>query len=387
MMNAQSFLEKLRADRERRLAKNKLSASGESKEFLLTENLAEGSKLWWPTEDTEVMLHILPFIVSKKDNIAEEEVGHFSVVRKVKLHYLPNKTHKVCPETYGHACPLCEKYRSYDKEERQKKNSPATKYKAKEFAIFNALFRVPGKDGKNRLEVRVVRGGAFAGWENIMKEIKGEAAIKANAPYMDKIFMYDDLIDGYWMNIRCNKASIAGGGASASFMQFTRINLLWKETQAPIPEAVISRITDLDFLIPPPATAEELKKSFDIKDIEVTEEEEEEFASIDSAIDEGDGISYTSSTTEEEELETLEEEVTELPDDVMGEEEPQPEPEPEPEPKPEPKKAVVKRKEAVKAKPEPEPVPEVKEEIIDTDTVSGSEDEEDDPFSDDEFDL
>lgn len=108
MGNAQTFLERLRAERERRLAKNKEAVSGESREFLLTENLPEGNKLWWPSEDTEVTMHILPFMVGKKDNIAEEEVGHFAIVRKVKIHFLPNRAVKVCPETYGHTCPLCE---------------------------------------------------------------------------------------------------------------------------------------------------------------------------------------------------------------------------------------------------------------------------------------
>lgn len=104
MGNAQTFLERLRAERERRLAKNKEAVSGESREFLLTENLPEGNKLWWPSEDTEVTMHILPFMVGKKDNIAEEEVGHFAIVRKVKIHFLPNRAVKVCPETYGHTC-------------------------------------------------------------------------------------------------------------------------------------------------------------------------------------------------------------------------------------------------------------------------------------------
>lgn len=383
MGNAQTFLERLRAERERRLAKNKEAVSGESREFLLTENLPEGNKLWWPSEDTEVTMHILPFMVGKKDNIAEEEVGHFAIVRKVKIHFLPNRAVKVCPETYGHTCPLCEKYRSYAKDERSKKGSPATKYKAKELALFNALFKVPGKDGKNRLEVRVVRGGAFAGWESIMKEIKGEAAIKANAPYADKIYMFDDLVDGYWMNIRCNKASIAGGSGTgdASFMQFTRVNLLWKEKSSPIPEAVIPRIADIDMLIPPPATADELRSAFDMKEASVTEAEEEEFESLELSNETLDEIDCGPKKNPEPEPEAEEiDDLEEMEEEVKGEVEEEPKPEPEPK-----KKAEVKRKPAKKVEPEPEPEPEP--EVEEAKSEDSEESDDIDPFGDDEFDL
>lgn len=367
-MDAKSFMEKLRADRARRLNANKAEVQGGQREFLLAENLPENNQFWWPKEDTEVTIRILPFIVTKEDNIAGQAVGQSANVRRIKVHSTPNKQFKICPSTYGLPCPICKKYNSFSKEEKQGKNSPATPYKAKEYAIFNALFKVPGKDGKTRLEVRVVKGGAFAGWEQILKEIKGESSIKLNAKYADKINLFDDLEEGYWMDIRCNKESITGGnGASVAFMQFSRINLKWKEKAGNIPfEAIIPRIADLDLVIPPPASADELIRAFDMG--EVPAEETSRHDAIDEEFEhmqeEEDAIPM--GTTEEpsdviegEEL-VEEEEVPELEEDTFTDEAETP-------------KAPEEVKEN-KAK-EVKEVKEVKEEAFD------------DPFDDDGFDV
>ena len=183
------------------------------------------------------------------------------------------------------------------------------------------------------------------------------------------------------MNIRCNKASIAGGSGTgdASFMQFTRVNLLWKEKSSPIPEAVIPRIADIDMLIPPPATADELRSAFDMKDASATEAEEEEFESLElsnETLDEIDCGPKKKPEPEAEEIDDLEE----MEEEVKGEVEEEPEPEPEPK-----KKAEVKRKPAKKVEPEPEPEPEP--EVEEAKSEDSEESDDSDPFGDDEFDL
>ena len=370
-MDAKSFMEKLRADRARRLNANKAEVQGGQREFLLAENLPENNQFWWPKEDTEVTIRILPFIVTKEDNIAGQAVGQSANVRRIKVHSTPNKQFKICPSTYGRPCPICKKYNSFSKEEKQGKNSPATPYKAKEYAIFNALFKVPGKDGKTRLEVRVVKGGAFAGWEQILKEIKGESSIKLNAKYADKINLFDDLEDGYWMDIRCNKESITGGnGASVAFMQFSRINLKWKEKAGNIPfEAIIPRIADLDLVIPPPASADELMRAFDMEEADGNEiaqhdtiDEEFEHMQEEDAIPMGT-TEEPSDVIEGEEL--VEEEVPELEDVTISEDDSDAEAEAEEATEEPPKESPKKSKNK----------PEVKEEVFD------------DPFDDDGFDA
>ena len=369
-MDAKSFMEKLRADRARRLNANKAEVQGGQREFLLAENLPENNQFWWPKEDTEVTIRILPFIVTKEDNIAGQAVGQSANVRRIKVHYTPNKQFKICPSTYGLPCPICKKYNSFSKEEKQGKNSPAAPYKAKEYAIFNALFKVPGKDGKTRLEVRVVKGGSFAGWEHILKEVKGESSIKLNAKYADKINLFDDLEEGYWMDIRCNKESITGGnGSSTAFMQFSRINLKWKEKAGNIPfEAIIPRIADLDLVIPPPASSDELMRAFDMVESDGNEiaqhdtidEEFEHMQEEEDAIPMGT-TEEPSDVIEGEEL--VEEEVPELEDVTVSEDDSGDEAEEavEEPPKESPKKSKSK--------------PEVKEEVFD------------DPFDDDGFDA
>jgi len=262
MSTAQTYMEKLRAQREKRVAANKAMANGESFEFLKTEALPPNVPLWWPKEAAEIQIRVLPYIVTQKENIGQNEVGDAVSVRRFKVHYLPNKKAVICPTTYGMSCPCCDKFNSFSKEEKTAKGSPATKYKAKEFAIFNALFRIADESGKSKLAVRVIKGGYFASWKALMEEIKNEAGVKENAKYIDAINLFDDPELGYWISIRCNKASVAGGGASTEFMQFTRTILRWKDPKTAIPEAVYEKLADLDKLIPPAPSADELKKWF-----------------------------------------------------------------------------------------------------------------------------
>ena len=282
MSTAQTYMEKLRAQRDKRVAANKAMANGESFEFLKTDTLPPNVPLWWPKDATEIQIRVLPFIVTQKENSGNNDVGDVVNVRSFKAHYLPNKKAVICPTTYGMSCPLCDKFNSFSKEEKSAKNSPAMKYKAKEFALFNALFRIADGSGKSKLAVRVIKGGYFASWKSLMEEIKNEAGVKENAKFADSIYAFDDPENGYWIDIRCNKASVAGGGASTEFMQFTRTILRWKDPKTAIPEAVYEKIADLDKLIPPAPSADDLRKWMGI-DVAV----DEQFA---HEVDDGDGI-------------------------------------------------------------------------------------------------
>ena len=271
MSTAQTYMEKLRAQRDKRVAANKAMANGESFEFLKTDTLPPNVPLWWPKDATEIQIRVLPFIVTEKENSGNNAVGDVVNVRSFKAHYLPNKKAVICPTTYGMSCPLCAKFNSFSKEEKSAKNSPAMKYKAKEFALFNALFRIADGSGKSKLAVRVIKGGYFASWKSLMEEIKNEAGVKENAKFADSIYAFDDPENGYWIDIRCNKASVAGGGASTEFMQFTRTILRWKDPKTAIPEAVYEKIADLDKLIPAAPSADDLRKWMGI-DVAVDEQ-------------------------------------------------------------------------------------------------------------------
>lgn len=302
---ATSFIEKLRAKREQRVAANKAAVNNERVNFLNESALPKSVKLWWAKEGCEVKFRILPFLVTKTPNMGNNLVDDVANVRIFKVHYLPNNRTIVCPTSYGHKCPLCEKYYSYSEDERKDRKSPAQRFRAKNRVVFNAVFEIPDESGKNKLVVRVVDAGAFASWDKLMEEIKNEAELKQNAKFADRIYDFDSPDQGYWIEARMNKASISGNDKDA-FMQFTRVTLRWKDNAIALPDKVFEMACDLDMLIPDAPSADELKKLIGEDD------EEQETKGVATAVpvaevdDEADEIPMT---YEEPETSTIEDEI------------------------------------------------------------------------------
>lgn len=258
MAKAKSFLERVREQREKRIAANKAAANGEKQSILLLEHMAKGSKTWWTKEPTEIRFRALPFMVTKENNVGDNQVGDLVTVRKYAVHFIGERAY-ICPSTYGLPCPVCDKYKTFSDDEKKAKNSPAQRFKAKRYAMFNALMEVPDESGKTKTIMRVINAGYFATWQQILDAVQNTAEV--NKKFSDKINAFDDPEIGYWMEARCNKASIAGGGESAKFMQFTQVDLRWKEDVKPLNEKVYDMLTDLDMLLPEPASAETLRKA------------------------------------------------------------------------------------------------------------------------------
>lgn len=258
MAKAKSFLERVREQREKRIAANKAAANGEKQSILLLEHMAKGSKTWWTKEPTEIRFRALPFMVTKENNVGDNQVGDLVTVRKYAVHFIGERAY-ICPSTYGLPCPVCDKYKTFSDEEKKAKNSPAQRFKAKRYAMFNALMEVPDESGKTKTIMRVINAGYFATWQQILDAVQNTAEV--NKKFSDKINAFDDPEIGYWMEARCNKASIAGGGEAAKFMQFTQVDLRWKEDVKPLNEKVYDMLTDLDMLLPEPASAETLRKA------------------------------------------------------------------------------------------------------------------------------
>ena len=258
MAKAKSFLERVREQRERRIAANKAAANGEKQSILLLEHMAKGSKTWWTKEPTEIRFRALPFMVTKENNVGDNQVGDLVTVRKYAVHFIGERAY-ICPSTYGLPCPVCDKYNSFSADEKKAKNSPAQRFKAKKYAMFNALMEVPDESGKTKAIMRVINAGYFATWQQILDAVQNTAEV--NKKFSDKINAFDDPEIGYWMEALCNKTSIAGGGEAAKFMQFTKVDLRWKEDVKPLNEKVYDMLTDLDMLLPEPASAETLRKA------------------------------------------------------------------------------------------------------------------------------
>lgn len=258
-MAKKSIIELAREARERRIAANKSAAAGEKQSILLLENLAKGSKTWWTKEPTEIRFRPLPFVVSKENNIGDNAIGELATVRKYAVHFIGEKAY-ICPSTYGLPCPVCDKYKTFSDDEKKMKNSPAQRFKAKKYSMFNALMEIADESGKTKTVMRVINAGYFATWQQILDAVSQTAEVnKKNA---DKIYAFDDPEIGYWIEARCNKASIAGGGGEATkFMQFAGVDLRWKEEVKPLNEKVFDVLTDLDLLIPEPPSAEVLRRA------------------------------------------------------------------------------------------------------------------------------
>lgn len=347
---AKSFIERLREQREKRVAANKAMVNREQKEFLNTEHLPAGVKTWWAKEGGTFRFRVLPFCVTKVDNCAGEAVDSFGTVRRFKVHYLPNGRVVVCPKSFGRQCPLCETFYNASEAEQKNRKSAIQQFKPKDRALFNALFDVPGEDGKNKKVLRVVNAGYFASWGKLMDEIKDEAGLKQNAKFQDKIYNYDDPEEGYWIEVRCNRASISGNEKDA-FMQFTKISLEWQDETEPLSEKVYEKLVDLDLLIPEPPSADELRK---FMGIEATTEDAPENEDDDTSDEADDDLS-------------ADEEEDSIPMGEVAEENTKK------------KKAEVKKVKKAEPAPEPEVQPEPE--------IEGEEDADDNGFNDDDFDF
>jgi hypothetical protein len=239
----------LRKNREARLAKNKALANGEGFEILNTSALAKGVKAWWPKDMCELLIRVVPFQVTKKDNIGGDAVGDIASFRRFKVHYnVGGSDHpEICPTTYGLPCPMCEEYNKYSKEEQKNPKSLASKFKAKDFSVFNALCQIPQPSGKPQMVMRVVRAGYFASYQKILEQTEVDAQF--NKAAADDIYLFDDIELGYWMTVRCAKA-VSVKGASQPFMQFVQVNLHWQGEKKVVPQGAYPLISDLDLLIP-----------------------------------------------------------------------------------------------------------------------------------------
>jgi hypothetical protein len=125
-----------------------------------------------------------------------------------------------------------------------------------------------------------------------MDEIKAEAGMKENAKFKDKIYNFDDPEEGYWIEVRCNKASISGNDKDA-FMQFTKVSLEWQDETEPLSEKVYDKLVDLDMLIPEPPSVEELRKCMGFEEEDDAPEAEDDDTSDeieDDLSDDDDGI-------------------------------------------------------------------------------------------------
>lgn len=254
-------LERLRAKRAERLARREAEVNQQGKEYLNTAILPKGVSIWFPQGEkpSEHQMRILQFEVKEAANIGGEAVGDFASKRVFKIHYnIGIGGHTiVCPTSYNQPCPICEAYEAYPKEERLRRDSPASKLKPKNVAIFNALFKEPGEDGKNVLKLRVVRGGDYALTSTLNSTLKEE--VELNKKDAEKIYLYDDLELGYWITARFAKTTMTGKGGDP-FMQITRVDLGYKEEPKAVSDKIIEKIVDLDKLIPKAPTYDAILK-------------------------------------------------------------------------------------------------------------------------------
>lgn len=271
-------LERLRAKRAERLARREAEVNQQGKEYLNTAILPKGVSIWFPQGDkpSEHEMRILQFEVKEAANIGGEAVGDFASKRVFKIHYnIGIGGHTiVCPTSYNQPCPICEAYEAYPKEERLRRDSPASKLKPKNVAIFNALFKEPGEDGKNVLKLRVVRGGDYALTSTLNSTLKEE--VELNKKDAEKIYLYDDLELGYWITARFAKTTMTGKGGDP-FMQITRVDLGYKAEPKAVSDKIIEKIVDLDKLIPKAPTYDDIVKMLGgkLKDASSVEDESE----------------------------------------------------------------------------------------------------------------
>lgn len=284
-----SYYGDLVAQREKRLAKNKAMATNESMEYLLIENLNAKAQLWGFKDDDGFSLRVVPYVVSQKENCANEDVGTLAAVRRVRIHYMDDKSVKVCPRTFGCDCPRCDKYHELYDSIKDNKKHPAHKLKAKDIALFNALMRISDGNGETKSVMRVVRTGWFSSYGKILDAVKKKAANKLYASQADVLYSFDDPEEGYWFDIEVGKdTAVQGGGVE--FFQFTSVNPLWqkdKYPRKPLSEKICEAITDIDKLIPPAPSYAELAK---MSGLDITAEAEVEVETKPEHVEEDENL-------------------------------------------------------------------------------------------------
>lgn len=273
-------LERLRAKRAERLARREAEVNNQGKEYLNVSALPKGVSIWFPQGDkpSEHVMRIVQFEVTDEKNMAGDSVGDFASRRTFKVHYNIGNGGQtiICPRSFNKPCPVCEMYEAYPKEERLRRDSPASKLKPKVVSIFNALFREATEDGKTVLKLRVVRGGDYALTSKLNSTIKEE--VELHKKDAEKIYLYDDLEMGYWITARFSKATMTGKGGGDPFMQITRVDLDYKGEPKAVSEKILEKIVDLDALIPKSMSYEEIAKLIGTKPTVAEEPEDGEFA-------------------------------------------------------------------------------------------------------------
>lgn len=242
-------IEKLRAKRAARLAATRSAAEGNDFEILNTAFLPQGVNLWFPAEQCQMMMRVVQFEVTQKNNIDNNEIGDYVAARSYYLHRLPGqKKSFICPSTYGKPCPVCERFYSFSKEERGNFKGPANAFKPRQMVVFNALCKIASEDGTTKTVMRVVRGGHFSTYGKILEAVKNTATF--NPKRADDIFQFEDLELGYWLQVGFAKAASISGAGGTPFMQIVVCNPMWQEQRVAISEKVWAKVTDLDRLIP-----------------------------------------------------------------------------------------------------------------------------------------
>jgi len=267
-------LKALRQNREQRMLKIKQSfESGGYKEVLQVGNLAKGSSIWAPPADkpSEFEMRILQFQVTQPNNVDGDAVGDFATYRSYMVHSGVGASRQpfICPHTFGGKCPICDYYYSLSAEERKSKES--YKFKVRNQVIFNAMLKVPGKDGKVGYKVVVYRGGQYGTIDQIIAKLAREVRFirerkdlskEEIARKVDEMYLYSDLELGFWFQIRNEKAAIISGGKSSgiAFPHFVEVIPFHKNKREMVTEQIIDRITDLDLLIPKAPSLDELNR-------------------------------------------------------------------------------------------------------------------------------
>ena len=254
-------LKRMRESREARIAANRANLSNTDREYLLTENLAKGVKLWYPKKDKpeEVTMRIVDFMTTKKFNVAGNAEGTFDAFRRIRVHRLADGRNVICPTSYGKPCPLCECVDAHYEEIKKDRNSPYAKLKPRKLILFNMFVKVADESGKTKIVPRVFRGTEFYFMDVFNSTLSTEEQFNAKAG--DKLYSFSDLDVGYWMDARFGMApSVKANPQSKPIMQLLSMQLRWKEETKPIPEALYQYITDLDALIPEPPAYDELAR-------------------------------------------------------------------------------------------------------------------------------
>lgn len=375
-------LANMRAKREQRIAAAKAQAKGEKVEYLLTENLAGKSTLWWPTKPVELVGRIVDFMVTKENNIGGNAVGDFVGVREYKTHRTPNGKIIVCPQEYGRTCKCCEAYNEHYEEAKADRKHWAHKFRASRVALFNMIVRKE-VNGKIGYAPYVIRASKFFTTTKINEKL--EVKEKLSPGKASEIYAFSDLEIGYWFGLTFAEAPAVAGNKD-EYMQIVDVNPLLDEPRKMIPESLFPHITDLDLLIPDSPTDAEIDDffGFDKEKAKTTSNSDE----LDCGIA---GSKVDAVQAEEDDVIIGDEDGGGDVESIVGATQVEDEPE-KPKAAPSKSKATAKSKPAGKEKPEPtstpvevveEPASEEQPDVLDLDAESTDPDLDDfDVFGD-----